>query len=515
MPPVPSEIPDDVIHMYQEQLAQKDAQIAALTALLHDSNTLLAQQQRIWESFLASNDKQPNAAAEVFPPHTQHDSATRGSTRFSAPISEPETSVSQTQAPEVSAPPTFIQSSAMAEHRLNVSGMQAPGIHTDYDPLSHVVLTPLEPHEAGTSREDEAGLAPPVRQDKSAERTNAPIPIAYFGSPVAGFARNLKEAAASRDAALLSDTEDTDDADRTAVADGRLASRISNSAESPGNRPWRQPLVGTLAAAAVVIVVGLLWRVLPGIVSNKRNSLQAINKPDPFVQKLPTESSLSSKTVSPAAPVQHAEENGPPRVAAQPLAGSTLPPIASKSETAATPGQEQSEPKPALHSHSSASLNASLIQAVTQADLRRVQTLVAQGADVNARNVHASSVLAMAARQGYNLIAGHLLSKGADINAANDKGWTALMLAVNYDHTKIVQALLQRGARTDLTNSQGTTALMLAAQNGNREIVRLLLAAGAPAMIKNSEGNTAKDLASRNGHKAIAVMLTTATSVAR
>ena len=69
---------------------------------------------------------------------------------------------------------------------------------------------------------------------------------------------------------------------------------------------------------------------------------------------------------------------------------------------------------------------------------------------------------------------GSLLAGGADVNARSNAGWTALMSAAWEGHSAVVKTLLEKGADASLKNSRGETARMLAETAGRADVVRLL-----------------------------------------
>lgn len=328
-----------------------------------------------------------------------------------------------------------------------------------------------------------------------AEPPTTPIPIAYFGAPLAGLAQNLKEATAAQEPLALSEIPEDED-----MAPG-LRANARQAARGGGESPWRIPIILTTAVVAIAIVFGMVWQTLSGGPPQPQ-AFRNLRGLKPITGSgLPnlTEPAGSSSTA--VIGDRAAGDKNLPAVAS---GGQTDPALTTPS--AAGEGTEASKPA------RDAALDARLVAAVSRANLPRVRSLLAAGADVNARNSHGSTVLAIAARQGYSAITERLLSRGADVNAGNDRGWTALMLAVNYRHPRIVNALLRHGARTDAVNSQGTTALMLAAQQGDPGIVNSLLASGAPVMVRNHEGRTAQDLALQYGHRVVAAALTQVTA---
>jgi hypothetical protein len=426
------------------------------------------------------------------------------------------------------------------------------------DPVLQAAAEQTKQHEGGTA------LALAEGGEDVAETGHGAIPISYFGPPMTGLAQNLREAAAGRDASELEEIGDPE-------SEWAVAARPGAGRGSGGLR--HAPLVAGLVLCAAAIVYGIVWLNTTSAGARHRNALTSVGMlPSKAARAstLPSRDSWPSggadsahpaagagmpSDASPAAnggpttagvtsPAETAAPNtsGPPddgataRDAAKPPDAGT-PPVASASDvTGATGGANAGAPGSAAPGATASgstvpgsagpgdqAANAAaakpsaedlrLVQAVTRPNLARVRSLLAAGANVNARNIHSSSVLAIAARQGYTSIAERLLKSGADVNSGNDRGWTPLMLAVSYGHLAIARALLRHGARTDLFNSQGTTALMLAAQRGDEDAVNLLLASGAATLARNKEGFTARDLAFRNGHAGVVAVLDKASAI--
>ncbi len=120
-----------------------------------------------------------------------------------------------------------------------------------------------------------------------------------------------------------------------------------------------------------------------------------------------------------------------------------------------------------------------LNNAAMNGDLPRVKTLLAKGADINAKDSNGATALIVASLYGNLEVVRELLSKGADINAKDHDGMTALMLASITGHVDVVQVLLAKGADVETKENDGATALILASENGFTEVVKALLAKGA------------------------------------
>lgn len=122
-------------------------------------------------------------------------------------------------------------------------------------------------------------------------------------------------------------------------------------------------------------------------------------------------------------------------------------------------------------------------------DLNRVQKLVVQGADVNARAVRDETPLMYAALAGQGEIVAYLLQRGADIDARSAPGVTALHAAAYAGHADIVSLLISRGADVnDASNRFRATPLFMASEENHIETVRVLLNHGADVTILELNG---------------------------
>jgi ankyrin repeat protein len=127
--------------------------------------------------------------------------------------------------------------------------------------------------------------------------------------------------------------------------------------------------------------------------------------------------------------------------------------------------------------------------AAVQGDAAQIRKLIAQGADVNARDKDGLTPLMRAAREGRTEIARALVEAGADMNVRDcaSAGWTPLMHAIHKNQNDLARLLIERGADVNATTGDcregktkgEKTALAYAAANDNREIVKALLARGA------------------------------------
>jgi tetratricopeptide (TPR) repeat protein len=101
-----------------------------------------------------------------------------------------------------------------------------------------------------------------------------------------------------------------------------------------------------------------------------------------------------------------------------------------------------------------------------------------------------------------------LLASGADVNAKDINGVTALWQAAANGHLDIVKVLLESGANVNIQHkSLGVTALWMAAREGHTEIVKLLLAAGADVKAGAKDTYTPLEIAKEKGHTEIIKLL--------
>lgn len=174
------------------------------------------------------------------------------------------------------------------------------------------------------------------------------------------------------------------------------------------------------------------------------------------------------------------------------------------------------------------SLSVALVEAVRREDIKGVQTLLRQGANVNGWDEYDTLPLSAAVGRRQVAIARLLLSKGANPNAPCYDGSSLLQQAIQYDDGKaaiprllldygasikgedgayalmsavttgnlaVAALLLARGVKVNVTaqwnDYLGSTALMIAASWNNHDMVRFLLDKGANIDFPDAQGNTA------------------------
>jgi ankyrin repeat protein len=123
------------------------------------------------------------------------------------------------------------------------------------------------------------------------------------------------------------------------------------------------------------------------------------------------------------------------------------------------------------------SLNEELISSGGCRNPVILQHLIAQGADVKAKDGKGMTVLMYASMHGtFYPCLELLIAHGAEVNAKDNDGGTALMLAAINNHSGTVQWLIEHGAEVNDKDNNGKTALML---TRSENVAALLRSGGA------------------------------------
>jgi uncharacterized protein len=123
-------------------------------------------------------------------------------------------------------------------------------------------------------------------------------------------------------------------------------------------------------------------------------------------------------------------------------------------------------------------LNAQLLIAAQNGNIKEMRSLISQATDVNIRDEYGWTPLLWAAMNGHTEIVKVLLGSGANPNTRNKYGWTPLMWAAGQGYGEIVRSLIAAGARLNAQDRNGWTAIMWA-WDGNQQDAIAILRSGA------------------------------------
>jgi ankyrin repeat protein len=115
------------------------------------------------------------------------------------------------------------------------------------------------------------------------------------------------------------------------------------------------------------------------------------------------------------------------------------------------------------------------------------ELLLANKADVNAKDRGGETPLHAAAHAGSKDVAEVLLANKADVNAKNDDGRTPLHAAAIDGRKDVAEVLLANKADVNSKDKQGETPLHEAAQEGRNDVAELLLANKADVNAKDNQ----------------------------
>ena len=115
-----------------------------------------------------------------------------------------------------------------------------------------------------------------------------------------------------------------------------------------------------------------------------------------------------------------------------------------------------------------------MLRAAAEGNVFKVDKLLSEGGNVNAKTPDGATALMGAVYYGYPKTSRLLMERGADVNARTDGGVTALHYAAQRGHVAIARDLLSKGADPDLVSDAGNTPLDLARAAGHLDMVELL-----------------------------------------
>mmetsp|Transcript_31038 Transcript_31038/g.73724 ORF Transcript_31038/g.73724 Transcript_31038/m.73724 type:complete len:205 (+) Transcript_31038:46-660(+) len=124
-----------------------------------------------------------------------------------------------------------------------------------------------------------------------------------------------------------------------------------------------------------------------------------------------------------------------------------------------------------------------LMDAAQDGDAAKVRSLIAEGIDVNIKQLDENLRLTEVKLDA----------------ASQDGGTTALHLASMFGHAEVVKLLLELGASTAVKDEDLNTPLHMAVMGNHADIVRQLTTAGADSSVENAFGDTPKVIAANMG----------------
>jgi hypothetical protein len=170
-------------------------------------------------------------------------------------------------------------------------------------------------------------------------------------------------------------------------------------------------------------------------------------------------------------------------------------------------------PAPKLDAKQQARLNQQLIAAAWDNDLRHARSLIARGADVNAKDNTVQSAYLISTSEGYLELLKLTLQHGGDVDSKDSFNGTGLIRAADRGHADIAGRLVQAGVEVDHVNNLGWTALheaIILGDGSDRYVdtVRVLVAAGADLRLRSQRDRTTPiQHATSRGHNQIAQVL--------
>ena len=123
--------------------------------------------------------------------------------------------------------------------------------------------------------------------------------------------------------------------------------------------------------------------------------------------------------------------------------------------------------------------------------LRIIQWLASQGCNIHQVNDDNNNALTLAAHGGHLEVVQWLASKGCNIHQVNDGDNNALILAAHGGHLEVVQWLASQGCNIHQVNNDNDNALTLAARSGHLEVVQWLASQRCNILQINKYGNNA------------------------
>jgi ankyrin repeat protein len=151
----------------------------------------------------------------------------------------------------------------------------------------------------------------------------------------------------------------------------------------------------------------------------------------------------------------------------------------------------------------------SIHKAAAMGDLERVKTLLSQKPELAADedSLFGETPLHIAAGTGRIEICKLLIANKANVNAKDSTGAMPLHAAAKGGHSAVVELLLTNNANPLAVDSEGRTVLHMAAWSGNTNVIQTLIDRKADINAKEKNGSTALDIADFLGHNGAVQLL--------
>lgn len=140
-------------------------------------------------------------------------------------------------------------------------------------------------------------------------------------------------------------------------------------------------------------------------------------------------------------------------------------------------------------------------------DIRVIQQLIAEGADLDIQDATGLSSVGLAAAGNSVDILLVLAKAGADLNLTTYDGLSPLNIAANFGYHESMTVLTAAGANPNIADKDGYTPLMWAAFYGFEDNVKGLLDSGADPDALNVYKTNAATMARGSGYKNILQMI--------
>ena len=139
-------------------------------------------------------------------------------------------------------------------------------------------------------------------------------------------------------------------------------------------------------------------------------------------------------------------------------------------------------------------LDLKMITAAAKGDVKKVNTYLKKGANINAKNRARWTALAYATKYKHVNVVKYLVENGANINKTVNTGSTPLQIALNQGSYDIADYLIKNNADVNVKDIMGMSALAWAAKSNKLKVVKYLLENGADINSKNNGSRSVLDI---------------------